>query len=616
MPHVTLTDLAALLTALALAPVLARWLGIGTVLGYLLAGIALGPYAAGVAFSDYKAKEFLEFAEFGVVLLLFLIGLELKPLRLWSMRSSIFGLGGAQVATSALVLGVVGALVGHAWPTALFIGLALALSSTAFALQVLDETGELKARHGRLAFAVLLFQDMAAIPLIALTPLFAAGPLGDSGGMDLLAAARALATIAGVVLAGYFLLDPLFRLVALTRVKEAMTAAALLIVVTIAMVMGWAGMSASLGAFIAGALLAESTYRHQLEADIQPFQGLLLGLFFTAVGMSLNLDLLGERPVQVAVLVTGLILVKVVLLAGLGRWYGLDPRPARRLGLVLSQGGEFAFLLFASGLSFGVLEKVTGEVLFLVVTLSMAATPVLLKLEELLVGVCAPAPPATAFEAPPENEGHVIIAGFGRFGQIVARVLRAKGIPFTALDISAEQVELVRGFGSRAFYGDASRPDILAAAQAGKARALVLALDDVEASMRAAELVKVAYPDLPIYARARNRNHAMRLLDLGVTYFERETFLSALATTRELLLGLGMTPREADRILATFKAHDERRLKSDYRHYSDVEKLQAKARTDAETLARLLAEDAAERAAAAEQEIDGERRRKRKDAAE
>ena len=301
---------------------------------------------------------------------------------------------------------------------------------------------------------------------------------------------------------------------------------------------------------------------------------------------------------------------------GSGRWYGLDPRPARRLGLVLSQGGEFAFLLFAAGLSFGVLEKVTGEVLFLVVPLSMAATPVLLKLEELLVGVCAPAPSATAFEAPPENEGHVIIAGFGRFGQIVARVLRAKGIPFTALDISAEQVELVRGFGSRAFYGDASRPDILAAAQAGKARALVLALDDVEASMRAAELVKVAYPDLPIYARARNRNHAMRLLDLGVTYFERETFLSALATTRELLLGLGMAPREADRTLATFKAHDERRLKSDYRHYSDVEKLQAKARTDAETLARLLAEDAAERAAAAEQEIEGERRRKRKDAAE
>ena len=612
MPHVTLTDLAALLAALAIAPALARWLGIGTVLGYLLAGITLGPYALGIVFSDYKAKEFLHFAEFGVVLLLFLIGLELKPLRLWAMRSSIFGLGGAQVGLSALVLAAIGMLFGHAWQTALFIGLALALSSTAFALQVLDETDELKARHGRLAFAVLLFQDLAAIPLIALAPLFALGAGAAGTGMDLGAAGKGLATMAGVALVGYFVLDHLFRLVALTRVKEAMTAAALLTVVIITLAMDWAGLSPSLGAFIAGALLAESSYRHQLEADIQPFQGLLLGLFFTAVGMSLNLALLDERAAQISALVLGLVVIKGAILYGLGRRHGLADRPARRLGVALSQGGEFAFLLFAAGLSAGVLEKTTSEVLFVVVSLSMAATPILLKIEELIARGSTRA--VAAYDELPDNEGHVVIAGFGRFGQIVARVLRAKGIPFTALDISSEQVEFVRGFGAKAFFGDASRPEILAAAQTDKARAIVLAIDDVEASMRTAEFVKLNYPDLAIYARARNRNHALRLLDLGISTFERETFLSALEITRQLLIGLGVATRETERLLATFKAHDERRLRSDYKDYSDVEKLQAKARSDAETLAQLFAEDATRDLSA--DETDGAERKRRKEPAE
>ncbi|MEW5964684.1 MAG: cation:proton antiporter [Pseudomonadota bacterium] len=596
MPYVTLADLAALLAALALAPVLARWLGIGTVLGYLVAGIALGPYALGVVFSDYKAKEFLHFAEFGVVLLLFLIGLELKPMRLWAMRTSIFGLGGAQLVLSALALAVITLVLGEAWQTALFIGLALALSSTAFALQVLEETGELRARHGRLAFAVLLFQDLAAIPLIALAPLFAIASKTSAPGMDLAAAGKALATIAGVVLIGYFVLDRLFRLVAATRVKEAMTAAALLTVVVVTIGMQQAGLSASLGAFVAGALLAESSYRHQLEADIQPFQGLLLGLFFTAVGMSLNLGLVEEHWIEIGAFVAGLVAIKALVLYGLGRWYGLERRPSRRLGLALSQGGEFAFLLFGAGLSGGVLDATTGEVLFVVVTLSMAATPLLLTVEQWLAGLATPA--LAAYDQLPVAEDHVIIAGFGRFGQIVARVLRAKGIAFTALDINAEQVELVKGFGAKAFYGDASRPEILAAAQAEKARALVLAIDDVEASMRTAAFVKSAYPELPIYARARNRNHALRLLDLGITTFERETFLSALEITRQVLIGLGTPHKEAERLVAVFEAHDERRLKSDYKFYSDVEKLQAKARTDTETLAQLFAEDAAERAAA------------------
>jgi glutathione-regulated potassium-efflux system protein KefB len=591
----TLLDISILLGAAVIAVPLAKWLRIGSVLGYLVAGIVIGPYGAGQIFSVYEAKEILHFAEFGIVLLLFLIGLELRPTRLWSMRSAIFGLGGAQVALTALVLAAIGTQLGFNNKAALFAGLALALSSTAFALQVLEERGELTARHGRLAFAVLLFQDLAAIPLIALTPLFA-GPARDAlkqMGWD--GALIGLATIAVVVVLGRYVLDHVFRLVAKTRVKEAMTATALLTVISVTLIMQTAGLSASLGAFLAGALLADSSYRHQIEADIQPFQGLLLGLFFTAVGMSLSLSLLVERPGAIIALVAGIVAIKILVLYGLGRWYGLEHTPARRLGISISQGGEFAFALFAGGLALGVLSRAEADLLTLVVTLSMVATPLLLLIEdaasELLARRSFVAP---LYDAPPANDGHVIIAGFGRFGQIVARVLRAKGIPFTALDVNPDQVELVRRFGSQAFYGDASRADILDAAQAGKARAFVLAIDDVEASMRTAEMVKQRYPDLAIYARARDRTHAHRLLDLGVRALQRETFLSALEVTRDVMRGIGLPEREVERTISTFRKHDDRRLIEDYKDASDIEKLLEKARTDAVRLEKLFAEDAEE----------------------
>ena len=598
MTDVTLPEIAILLAALAIAAPLAKWLGMGTVLGYLGAGVLLGPFGIQRIFSATEAKELLHFAEFGVVLLLFLIGLELKPKRLWAMRSSIFGLGGAQLGLTALVLGAAGAACGLAPLAALFIGLVLALSSTAFALQVLEETGELSARHGRLAFAVLLFQDLAAIPLIALAPLFAVSAAGAASQMDLLAAAKALAVIGGVIVVGRFALDPVLRLVARANVKEAMTAAALLLVVVVTVVMQAAGLSASLGAFLAGALLAESSYRHELEADIQPFQGLLLGLFFTAIGMSLNLQLLWQTPLLVAALVAGLLIVKTGVLTGLGIWReGLAQRPARRLGLSLSQGGEFAFLLLTTGVAAGVLARGQAELLNVVVTLSMVATPPLLLAEKWLTG--RGAQPLPAYETPPENDGHVIIAGYGRVGQVVSRVLRARKIPFTALDISAEQIEFVKKFGAQAFFGDASRIDILEAAQAGKARAFVLAIDDIEASMRTAEIVRKHYPKLPVFARARNRTHAHRLLDLGITDVHRETFHSSLAMTKQVLLGLGLSEREAKSLVETFKGHDERRLIEDYKTYTDIEKLQEKARSDIVRLEKLFAEDIAEEAAAA-----------------
>ena len=593
MEHATLLHLALLLAAAAIAAPLARWLKVGTVLGYLAAGVLLGPFGIGQVFSIYQAKEILHISEFGVVLLLFLIGLELRPGRLWSMRASIFGLGGAQVSLTALALAGIGWASGMELTLALFLGLALSLSSTAFALQVLEEKGELKARHGRLAFSVLLFQDLAAIPLIAIVPLFAVASAAG-GGMDLIAAAKALATILIVVAVGHYLLDHGLRLVARTGVKEAMTAAALLPVVGASVVMQEAGLSASLGAFLAGALLAESSYRHQLHADIQPFEGLLLGLFFTAIGMSLKLGLIAAEPLLVLGFVVGLTLVKALILYVLGRWQGLDDHGARRLALSISQGGEFAFVLLTQGVAASVLDQRQADLTAVVVTLSMALTPLLLIADEMLQRLRTGAQPK--FDEMPENDGHVIIAGFGRVGQIVGRILRAKGIPFTALDFDAEQIEMVKRFGAEAFFGDPSRPDILEAAGIAKARAILLTMNDVEASLRTAGFVRRNYPHLAIYARARNRAHVHRLMDLGVHVIRRETFLSALDLTAELLRGLGVSESEVKFTVETFRDHDERRLIEDFRHYTDAQKLEAKAKSDAETLASLFDEDRRQRA--------------------
>lgn len=596
----TLKELALLLAAMALVAPLARWLGIAAVLGYLVAGVLLGPFGIGTFFTEQDAEQVLHVAEFGVVMLLFLIGLELRPKRLWAMRNAVFGLGAAQVAITGVVLAVVAYFCfGLAWQAALYAGSALALSSTAFALQVMEENGELATRHGRLGFAVLLFQDIAAIPLIALAPYFAVSAMKAAPVIDYLALAKGLGTIVGVVVVGRYVLDFMLRIVALSKVKEAMTAAALLTVVGVTLIMQSVGLSASLGAFIAGALLAESTYRHELEADIAPFEGLLLGIFFTAIGMSLNLGLLVSEPVPILALTLGLMAVKSFILFGLGRWQGLESGPARRLAFALSQGGEFAFVLLSVGRAAGVLGSKPSEMMAVVVTLSMAMTPLLLLLDKLVFPKRAT---DRAYDVLPDTDGHVVIAGFGRFGQIVARILRGKNIPFTALDISAEQVEFVKRFGSKAFFGDASRQEVLEAAQIGKARAFVIAIDNVEASMRAVEIVKSHYPHVPIYARARDRLHALQLLDQGVPQLRRETFLASLDLTRELLKGLGYSERMADRTVKTFRAHDERRLYEDHKIVSDVEKLQERARNSYAMLEKLFKDDELEEAKIAREE--------------
>ena len=594
MHDITLTQIALFLAAAVVAAPIAKLLRIGNVLGYLLVGVLIGPAVLGLV-SDVNSV--LHFAEFGVIMLLFVIGLELRPKRLWAMRTSIFGLGSLQVALTGLVLAGVAMAFGLVWQAALFAGLALALSSTAFALQVLEEKDELALRHGRLAFAVLLFQDLAAIPLIALVPLFAVAVGAAAQPMEAVSAAKAIGVILAVVVVGRYLLDGMFRLIARTRVKEAMTASALLTVVGVTLVMQLTGLPASLGAFIAGVLLADSDYRHEIMADIAPFEGLLLGLFFTAIGMSLNLGLIAQSPYLVAAIVAGLVAIKSAILFGLGRRVGLESAPARRLALVLSQGGEFAFALFAAGTTAGVLERPVADLLSVAVTLSMAATPLLLLLDELLAPKTKP---ARAFDEMPDNDGHVVIAGFGRVGQIVARILSAKRIPVTALDSNPEQVDFVRKFGAQIFYGDASRPEILEAAQTGKARAFVLAIDDIEASLRTARVVRRNYPDVPIYARARTRRHVHQLMDEGIKIIRRETFLASVDLTREVLRGLGLPEREVRFTVDTFQAMDRRRLYEDYKHYTDIEKLQSGARSYAQELEELFAKDAAEQAKAAD----------------
>lgn len=587
MTEGVLIQAAVFLAAAAIAAPLAKKANISSVLGYLAAGILIGPYGIGFVYQIYQVESILHIAEYGVALLLFLIGLELKPRRLWTMRGAIVGLGGAQVFLSAAVLTTVIALIGLPFEKAVFIAFALSLSSTAFVLQVLEEKGELHMQHGRAAFSVLLFQDLAAIPLIAAVPFLASG--ASDSGFSIIALLQAIGAIVLVVLVGRYLLSTLYSLVASTGVREAMTASALLTVVGVALLMEAAGLSIALGAFLAGALLADSPYRHQIEADIAPFEGLLLGLFFTAVGMALNLKLLAEQPGLIIAAVISLLALKSAILYGLGRFRGLDRPSARRLALAVSQGGEFGFVLFAAALAQNVIGRELAELLGVIVTLSMLSTPLLLLADDFL-GRTRKGPDKD-FDQMPEDEGHVIIAGFGRFGQIIARILRARGIPFTALDDSPAQVALVARFGNQAYYGDSSRLNILEAAQVGKARAFVLAVDDLDRSLKTAEIVRQHFPHVPIYARAKDRQHVHRLMDLGVDIIRRETFLSALDLTREVLRGLRFSEPEIRHVLDTFQEFDERRLSEDYAHYTDVEKMQALAKESIEELEELLEQD-------------------------
>ena len=554
-----------LLTAVLLVP-LFQHLQLGAVLGYLAAGMLIGPWGLGMIGA---VDSTLQFAEFGVVLLLFLIGLELDPARLWTLRRPVFGLGGAQVALTGIVLGLGAMAFGLGWQAALIAGLGCAMSSTALVISSLSERGQLATRHGRETFAVLLFQDLAVIPLLALLPLLATSRDEFAAGGNLIAAVKGVIAI-GVVIAGSRLVvRPALRFIAGHSSREVFTAAALLLVVGAALLMEKIGLSMSLGAFLAGVLLADSEFRHELEADIEPFKGLLLGLFFMAVGMSANLTLLRTIPLTVCGLAVALMLVKFLLMYAIARASGAPNESAQRLAVALSQGGEFAFVLFSSAAVLGVFDRATTELLVMAVTLSMLLAPFVFALHERLVTRWIENRSGPEYDTIDGPGNPVIIAGFGRFGQIVARVLRMADIAFTALEANYQQVDFVRRFGNKIYFGDASRLELLQAAKASEARLFVLAIDDVEASVKTAALLRRHFPDLPILARARNRNHYFRLRDLGIRLIYRETFLSSLEVAHQALLRLGFGVAAAERAITLFKQHDEAQLEVQHAIHQD-----------------------------------------------
>ena len=565
---VSLTEVSILLLAAVIVVPLFKRMRLGAVLGYLAAGVALGPN--GFSFID-DPESMVQVARFGVVLLLFVIGLELKPQRLWVMRRQVFGLGGAQVLLTAIGLGAAGFALGLQPAAAGIAGFGLALSSTAFVLPLLAERDEINSPSGRASFAVLLFQDLAVIPALAFLPLVAE-PAADPQSM-VIAAAKAVALLAAVFVGGRYVLRPVFRLLAETEIPEIFVAAALLVVVGTAALMEMVGLSMTLGAFLAGVLLADSEYRHELQADIEPFKGLLLGLFFMAVGMSTDFHLLGTQPLLIAAVVVGLMAIKSALMFALAALAGMRAEDARRTAVNLSQGGEFAFVLFSLAATLHLVDADLSNLLIVAVTVSMIATPFAFSIYDRLVAPLFAAEEMRPFDEIDEPGNPVIIAGFGRFGQIVGRILRSRGIPFTAIEASAAQVDFVARFGSKIYYGDASRLDLLRAAEADKARAFVLAIDNPEASVRTAEMVRRHFPDLPIFARARNRQHAFRLMDLKVTLLVRETLYSSLFLTEHLLEALGLAPEDAEKTVARFREHDQATLLAQHAIYTDEKQL-------------------------------------------
>lgn len=586
-----------LLLATVLAVPLAKRWRLGAVLGYLGAGALIGP--SGLRLIG-NTEQISQISELGVVLMLFIIGMELSPQRLWVMRRSVFGSGSLQVVLTALAIGGLTLALGFGWKTSLVIGLGLALSSTAIDLQLLAERKELTSPHGRLAFAILLFQDVAAIPILALIPI-----LGDShpqgGALDeLLAALRVIGTIALVVVGGRYLLRPMFRAAAQqVGTPEVFTATALLVVMGTAWLMQVAGISMSLGAFLAGVLLADSEYRHEIEAQIEPFRGLLLGLFFISVGMSLDVHLAMAQPQTVVVLLLGLIALKALVLFGIGRVVAReDHAQSLALAALLAQGGEFAFVVFTLAAANGLISPDQRNLAILVITLSMAATPLLVRLRAEVVPATK-ARPTREFDRIDADAPRVIIAGMGRVGQIVARMLNANRIPFTALESDPEQVDFMRHFGNTVYYGDASRLDLLRAARADKAEIFVIATEDPDANLRTARLLKRHFPQLKVFARARNRQHVFKLMDLGVESIVRETFFSSLEMARGVFQSLGYDAAAANAYVQRFREHDERVLADQYPVYDDEAALLQSAQEARDDLMRLFEADAGDEEAKA-----------------
>ncbi len=553
-----------LLAAVIFVP-LGKRVGAGPILSYLAAGVILGPGGMALV-SDPSAV--LHFAELGVVLMLFVLGLELNPGKLWELRSAIFGLGSSQLLLSWAAIGALTWGLGLSIESALVVGAALSLSSTAFAVQLMSEHRLLTTPLGRDAFGVLLMQDLAVIPMLLLTAYLApnSAPIAHHA----VPWYWTCVALVGFVFVGKYLLPHLLKLVAGSGVREVLTASALLLVMGSAELMEWLGLSAGMGAFLAGIMLANSSYRHQLETDIEPFKGLLLGLFFMAVGMTMDLKLFLTDPLLILGILLGMLLIKTLVLTLLGRLRHHTWRPSIALGLILAEGGEFAFVLLSQAQMSSIVNDKIAQMLVLAIGLSMAITPMIFSVFR------ATKPKAVDTRLPDTiniTESEVVIAGFGRVGQITGRILAASGVPFVALDKDASHVDVIRKYGGEVYFGDARRLDMLMSAGIARSRLLLLAIDNVEDSIEIAQQVKTHFPHISIVARARDRNHAYRLLSLGVTDVFRETFGSALSASEKILQGLGLSQVQASERVKIFAEHDRKLVIASADHQHDLAKL-------------------------------------------
>jgi monovalent cation:proton antiporter-2 (CPA2) family protein len=595
-----------LAAAVVAAPVAMR-LGLGSVLGYLIAGIAMGPAVLGLI-GGRAGESVMHFAEFGVIVMLFLVGLELQPSKLWELRRPILGLGGLQVGASAAAIGGAALVFGYDWKTALVSGLILALSSTAIVLQSMQERGLMKTSVGQSTFSVLLFQDISVIPMLALLPLLAVQAGGEDHGSNLLASlpawAQALAVLGAVgaiILAGRYLMRPLFRIVAGAGIREIFVAFALLIVVGITLLMQLVGLSAALGTFLAGVVLAESEYRHELEQDLDPFKGLLLAVFFIAVGAGIDFNLLIEQPVKLLSLVLGFVAIKLSVHFVIAKLFQMPTPDASRFCFMLAQGGEFAFVLISFVTGLGLLGIADAGMLVAVVAISMALAPLLMIFDEKVIqpmflrGGVMREP-----DLIDENDAKVIIAGYGRFGMTVGRLLNANGFKAVVLEHDTEQIDALRNFGYKLFYGDASRLDLLEAAGAREAEVLIVAVDDREKANEIVAAAQTNFPNLRIFARVFDRVHAYEMINSGVGNIYREVFDASVQMAEDALVALGKHPYEAHRAALLFKTHDAELLNAAAKHQGDMEKLVDIARKGRAEISNVLDADRTGKAVSSE----------------
>jgi len=550
-----LVPVVTLLGAAVIAAPLFKRLRLGSVLGYLAAGLAIGPFGLAV-FSD--PMSILHVAELGVVLFLFIIGLEMQPSRLWSMRNEIFGLGLLQVGAAIAALTCVGLALGFPVAQSFVAGTGFVLTSTAIVMQMLQERGALQAPKGRRIVAILLFEDLAIVPLLALVAFLAPGGADVTMQERLTGVAVGLGAIAGIVLAGRFLLNPMFRILARAQAREVMTAAALLVVLGAALIMQLGGLSMAMGAFLAGVLLSESTFRHQLEADIEPFRGILLGLFFLGVGMALDLGVIAESWRLIAICVVAYMTLKSIVIYAVARLMKTNHAESMERAVLMAQGGEFAFVLYAAATSVGILDGEANAILTAIIIVSMAMTPLMIIAHDRLSPKSLQS--MDGVEDASSLAGNVLLIGFGRFGQIASQPLLASGHSVSIIETNTEVIRDASDFGFKVYYGDGARLDILHAAGAEHAKAIVIAIDDEKSSRAIAELVRHEFPQVPVLARAMDREHAIELIKSGVEHQIRDTFESALLLGERTLVVLGATPQDAERIKDEVRSRDSERL--------------------------------------------------------